>query len=156
MKMKSWERLEQPHCVYRLYDAGDVLLYIGCSMNPWGRQQVLSLQSWWQGVTTIRLKWYGSWHAGRTAEMEAIVAEHPRHNKLVHPPASVGMNMAATANASRGDGFHCPKCGEPKADRKHAYCTQCTAAYQAARREVAKNSLAKSRTTPSPLDKCGD
>lgn len=143
--MKDWEKLDQPHCVYRIYDAADRLLYVGCSMRPFARHEVLSYQPWYEATATIKLAWHPTWHHGRVAEMEAINTEHPLHNCLVHEPAHVGMNSATAAlgRRKRGDGKHCPKCGNEKENRTMPYCRDCTTAYQQERRRLAKESLAR-------------
>ena len=144
--LKDWEKLDQPHCVYRLYTADDVPLYIGCSIKPFARQEQLSRQAWYASVATVRLTWHPTWHHGRVAEMEAINAERPLHNTLVHDPANVGLNTAfvrTDGTRKRGDGKHCPKCGAEKEDRKKPYCKTCTSVYQAERRRIAQESLAR-------------
>ena len=145
-RLADWEQMDQPHCVYRLYDDWGRALYIGCSYRPFARQAELAKQPWYLQVGVIKLGWYPTWHHGRVAEMEAINAERPLHNTLVHDPANVGLNTAfvrTDGTRKRGDGKHCPKCGAEKEDRKKPYCKTCTSVYQAERRRIAQESLAR-------------
>jgi len=72
---------ETPTSLYRLYDASDLLLYIGISDDLKVRFAThASLKPWWPEVArkTVEL------HAKRTdaadAELKAIRSEHPLHN----------------------------------------------------------------------------
>lgn len=72
------------HALYRFYDAGDQLLYIGITANIGSRfKQHAGDKPWWTEVHRITLEHYATREDVLTAETAAIVAEHPRYN-VVH------------------------------------------------------------------------
>lgn len=138
--MQDWEKMELPHCVYRLF-AGETLVYVGCSLVPFGRHQGLAKQGWYREIDRATFEWFPNWHEGRVAEMRAINEEHPAQNKLVHDPETIGSHIMR-AERHRGDGVHCPKCGGEKETRKQAYCLKCARQYREDRRARQKTALA--------------
>lgn len=80
---KRVEHLE--HTVYRCFAADDELLYIGCTINLGHRMSVHRSDPrsspWLSRVTRIDAEVYPNRLAGRTAERDAIAAEHPKFNK---------------------------------------------------------------------------
>lgn len=70
-----------PHFVYRVYDADDALLYVGCTNNAGRRFIYHRLRSPWF-VDAHRAEWeaYPTRLAALNAEDAAILAEEPRHN----------------------------------------------------------------------------
>lgn len=133
MHEDNWQK---PHALYRYFDPVGTLLYIGCSLEPFSRLQVHhTIQDWWRDIATVKIEWHPDWYAARRAEAVAIVAEVPRYNRLRISPDQVATTIRARRDRlPRGDGVHCPKCGEPKPRPKATYCAKCQAAYQRARR----------------------
>lgn len=79
------------HALYRLYDAEDVLLYIGETNNPVERYVEHSLtKDWWPEVASHSVEW---WTDGREKveerERRAIRDEFPLHN-IAHQPRGDG------------------------------------------------------------------
>jgi predicted GIY-YIG superfamily endonuclease len=72
--------------LYRLFAAGDVLLYIGIAKR-FGRrwEQHARSQPWWPEVVRQTVDWYPDREAAEDAEKAAIKAENPRHN-VMHAP----------------------------------------------------------------------
>ena len=67
--------------VYRLYDANDVLLYIGSTEKPHQRFLHHRAQTtWWDKVVRQDLEWYDDREAAEVAERKAIASEDPVHN----------------------------------------------------------------------------
>jgi predicted GIY-YIG superfamily endonuclease len=67
--------------VYRLYDADDVLLYVGISARPEHRwAQHRAEKAWWGDVATREVTWFSTRGKARAAEVNAIRCESPRHN----------------------------------------------------------------------------
>lgn len=138
--MHAYERIDAPHCVYRMFDAAGDLLYIGCSMQPFKRFQHHGVtRDWSVDVVRATFEWHPDWISGRRAEMVAIAAEQPLHNRLVHDPLTVGehtndLRAIRDTGRVRGDGVHCPKCGTAKEKRRYTYCVACLRAYVAGRR----------------------
>lgn len=67
--------------LYRLFDAGDELLYVGISRHPdvrWRQHQ--KDKTWWPQVVRKELLWHDSRLAAGAAEQRAIDAENPRFN----------------------------------------------------------------------------
>jgi GIY-YIG catalytic domain len=67
--------------VYRLYDAGGALLYIGATSEPGRRfSQHKGTKPWWSDVARHTIEWHETEQDALTAEAGAILAEHPLHN----------------------------------------------------------------------------
>jgi predicted GIY-YIG superfamily endonuclease len=83
---------EKRTALYRFYDAGGVLLYVGITNNVARRlRQHTKDKAWFAQVQYQSVAWYDSeWHA-RQAEKQAIRGETPRHNiaGAVEPPRAV-------------------------------------------------------------------
>ncbi|MFC8463367.1 hypothetical protein [Streptomyces sp. NPDC057250] len=72
--------------LYRLYDAADVLLYIGISHQPDVRfAQHASDKPWWTDVARRDVEWHDDRPSAEAAEAEAIRAEDPEHNGTFSP-----------------------------------------------------------------------
>jgi predicted GIY-YIG superfamily endonuclease len=88
----------ETHALYRFFDAGGDLLYIGITNDPgrrWGRHA--TDKPWWIEVDRIELERYPDRTSVLDAEQKAIKEERPRYNVLhaakppavdEHPPAS--------------------------------------------------------------------
>jgi len=72
----------QPTALYRLYDDSGQLLYIGITRSPaWRWYKHASCSPWWPQVRRREIVWYDTRPEARAAEIEAIGAERPIHNK---------------------------------------------------------------------------
>lgn len=75
--------------LYRLYGATGSLLYVGISVNPearlkahrWGPDR----QPWRLEIASQAVEWYDTRQQARAAEVAAIRAELPQHNRRHHP-----------------------------------------------------------------------
>lgn len=69
------------HTLYRFYDADDVLLYVGQSVNPGRRMEKhRDTQTWWRDVARIEMEQHPDKVTLLAAEREAIKEEKPLHN----------------------------------------------------------------------------
>lgn len=70
-----------PTTLYRLYDEGGDLLYVGISTRPLQRVREHSKgQTWWTEVASQTFEHYPTRQAAADAELDAIRTEHPRYN----------------------------------------------------------------------------
>lgn len=68
-------------CVYRLFDGGGGLLYVGISTNPEMRMyKHRRHQPWWPEVVDIRHDWFPDRESAQQEERSAIHHENPAHN----------------------------------------------------------------------------
>jgi len=73
--------------LYRLYDEGDQLVYIGIASNPIFRWQQHSRTSpWWPNVAKLTLEWLETRECALEAEEGAIKRERPLHNHIHNGP----------------------------------------------------------------------
>lgn len=80
--MDTIERIPRPHAVYRFYDKDGILLYVGVSYKVLHRlDHHKSTKDWFWKITRIELEWFPSWGPAAGAEVRAILAENPVHNK---------------------------------------------------------------------------
>lgn len=88
-------RIPVPTTLYRLYDADDVLLYVGVTYNPKARfTQHRDTKSWWPQVARTEFQWFPSRSEAEAAERELIEAEAPPHNVLHHPVRGAQLRAA--------------------------------------------------------------
>ncbi|WP_406145025.1 GIY-YIG nuclease family protein [Streptomyces anulatus] len=81
--------------LYRLYDSGDVLLYVGIAADPRERWTQHAIDKpWWPEVTRRDVEWVPSRFDAETAEREAIISEKPLHNSQ-HAIAELSSEEAA-------------------------------------------------------------
>src|SRR5690349_19519425 len=74
------------HYLYRLYDAGGSLLYIGCSSDVARRlKSHRSTQPWWLEVAAYDSEGPYRRLDGLRREQSAIFCEHPRYNRQHNP-----------------------------------------------------------------------
>lgn len=95
-----------PTALYRVYDAGDLLLYVGISNNFGYRwQQHGAVQPWWGEKRRLTVQWYDSRPEAGEAEAAAIKAEKPKYN-ITHaeprPPRIKKNTVAAPGPAEAG------------------------------------------------------
>jgi predicted GIY-YIG superfamily endonuclease len=82
----------EPTALYRVFDADDMLLYIGISGDFGTRwKQHARIQPWWGEKQRLTVEWLASRELAEAAETAAIKAEKPAHNKrdavTLPPPA---------------------------------------------------------------------
>src|SRR5687768_11214329 len=72
---------DRPHAVYRLYDADDALLYVGCTVDVGSRVYALATgKRWMPQAVRLTVQHFPNRPAALTAEATAIDAEMPRCN----------------------------------------------------------------------------
>ena len=69
--------------VYRLYDATDVLLYIGVANRPDERWGTHRNKPWWSQVARTEIEWHPNRDAALRCEAVAIREENPLHNQVI-------------------------------------------------------------------------
>lgn len=75
--------------LYRLYDAGGVLLYVGISYQPEVRfEQHADQKPWWSQVVRRDVEWFDDRPTAAAAEAVAIRTEDPEHNGTYSPRRS--------------------------------------------------------------------
>lgn len=80
-----------PYTVYRLYDADDRLLYVGCTAHRMSRIEQHESKAWWPEVAFVVVSHHPSRAAARRAEDDAIEAEDPVYN--VRRPNGRGVSI---------------------------------------------------------------
>ncbi|MCZ4602946.1 hypothetical protein O3S80_03995 [Streptomyces sp. Lzd4kr] len=101
--MTDTTRVEAPSrraAVYRLYDSGHVLLYIGSSYDPEKRCKAHSRNPWWKQVALRTEEWYPNRGKAYWEETKAINAENPRHNRMGTPAYGAECSERQQAMAS--------------------------------------------------------
>lgn len=69
--------------VYRHFDSGGRLLYVGCSINPFMRLRAHEWAATWaMDIASVTVEWFPCESAAYKAEAKAIAREHPIHNRL--------------------------------------------------------------------------
>ena len=72
---------EAPTALYRLYDAGGKLLYIGISGSLKKRLAMhADSKPWWPEVTRKTVEWHTTRASAAKTELKAIRSERPAHN----------------------------------------------------------------------------
>lgn len=86
--------LDPRTALYRLYDAGGVLLYIGVSAHITARWKAHSgSTSWFREVRRQQVTWYPSRAEAMAAETSAIKAERPKWNSKHNPSGPVVLHV---------------------------------------------------------------
>ncbi|WP_217235420.1 type II toxin-antitoxin system prevent-host-death family antitoxin [Streptomyces sp. AC555_RSS877] len=89
--------------LYRLYDAGGQLLYIGISYQPEVRfEQHSEQKSWWPEVARRDIQWFDDRPAAAIAETLAIRTEDPEYNGTSSPRRK----RCTIRDGEAGDGVH--------------------------------------------------
>lgn len=71
----------EPTALYRLFDAGERLLYVGISSDPKQRWRTHAIeQKWWPEVAAKQVVWFGGRLDAAKAEAAIIRNERPREN----------------------------------------------------------------------------
>lgn len=98
--MSTYPHRDEPHYVYRCYDAAGDLLYVGCTYNPVARREQHEKRSpWFADVATTRLTVFPTRKYGLAKEAEAILAERPKVNR---PPRRQLSSVRASLTLIRG------------------------------------------------------
>jgi predicted GIY-YIG superfamily endonuclease len=72
---------DEPTALYRLYDANDVLLYLGITFSPRARWEQHRREKTWAHLVTRRtVEWYPDRPSALAAEAAATAAEKPLHD----------------------------------------------------------------------------
>lgn len=72
---------DEPTALYRLYDANDVLLYLGITFSPQARwEQHRNRTHWFHQVARKEVEWYPTRSAALAAEEKATALETPLHD----------------------------------------------------------------------------
>lgn len=67
--------------LYRFYDEGGALLYVGITANPEERfAHHRNYKAWWPEVARTAVEWFDSRRPALAAELQAIHDEQPTHN----------------------------------------------------------------------------
>lgn len=95
---------EREHALYRFYDAADVLLYAGISVDPILRMKAHRREKdWWTQVRSMTVEPFPTRKDALDAEAEAIRTEKPlynvQHNEMVGLPAPRSSDTDAVAYA---------------------------------------------------------
>lgn len=70
-----------PHYVYRLFDANDQLLYVGCTSSPAERKHAhLNTSVWFSEVARSQMTVFPNRAKALAKESQAIATEHPKYN----------------------------------------------------------------------------
>lgn len=87
VERRAW-RDTQPTALYRLYDDGWVLLYVGITYDVAERwRHHRRHQPWWPQVVHKKLVWHESRPEAEKAEIHAIVTQEPLHNRMKNWPS---------------------------------------------------------------------
>lgn len=103
---------DDPTALYRLFDAEDVLLYVGITTTPGVRMgQHADTKPWWPEVAKKTMTWYSSRREACNAEATAIDAEKPKHNQKTDTRSSAVLGRRMTiedlaAAAEAGEWIH--------------------------------------------------
>ena len=95
---------EPPTSLYRLYDVGDSLLYIGITEDLKVRFAThASLKRWWPEVTRKTVELHAKRDDAAEAELAAIRTENPLHNIAGRPSGPFGIDPGDLPRKIRGD-----------------------------------------------------
>lgn len=78
--MSRGEIHDRPHAVYRVYDADDQLLYVGCTATALNRVASHGVSEWWRHALYMTFEHHPNRASARDAETAAIDAEDPIYN----------------------------------------------------------------------------
>src|SRR5262245_22952797 len=91
-------KLPERYHVYRHFDQGGRLLYVGCSLNPLCRLKVhKSMSSWFDRIARLEIERHPTKEAALAAEEQAVKIEKPEFNR--NSRGAVGVQPAARATS---------------------------------------------------------
>jgi len=99
-------RIGDLHAVYRMFDRGGHLLYVGMTGRATNRFSTHSDRSWFPQVEMITLEWHATFAEAKLAEARAIGSEDPRYNikgTSGRPPRVRGPQAAEPSKVSAAD-----------------------------------------------------
>jgi hypothetical protein len=147
--------VNHPHALYVMYNRKMEPIYVGFSRNLFLRLQYHGYRSpWIEEIAAIKVLWYPDRLQARKAEAELILKLAPKYNQH-HNHSHLQVAAPPEKKRSRGDGIHCPKCGNPKESRTKAYCRLCMRLYEYEQRlkSAARGTPAKSKQRGRPKNK---
>jgi predicted GIY-YIG superfamily endonuclease len=81
MTFRTRDLNQEPHVVYRIYDAHDNLLYVGVSVNFEARfRDHKNRAEWGPDYARHELTWFPNRPEAESAEVAAIMDERPKYN----------------------------------------------------------------------------
>lgn len=87
MTWRQTDIWQEPHVVYRIYDAADSLLYVGVSADFEARfRDHKNRAVWADDYSRHELTWYPDRWKAESAETAAIMTEQPAYNVAQVPP----------------------------------------------------------------------
>lgn len=89
--------------LYRLYGTDDQLLYVGITNMPQVRWAAHCMKPWWSQVVRKQIDWFGSRQEAAEAEVRAIRAESPAHNRMHAVSRNGEPSVAPIEIADSGD-----------------------------------------------------
>lgn len=108
----KYARRPEPHCVYRAFDSDDVLLYVGCAVDPARRQRQHAQMGWYSQAARWTHEWFPNFWAASNAETAAIKTEGPRFN-ITHRALILKHKACIVCSTDRVVYWHHPdKCPE--------------------------------------------
>jgi excisionase family DNA binding protein len=93
--------------LYRHFDAGGTLLYVGVSLSTLVRlMQHRHVSPWWEEIATVSISSFASREDALVAERQAVEGEKPRYNKMLQLPKPKPKPLATKVDASRLELLH--------------------------------------------------
>lgn len=91
----------QPHVLYRFFDAHGNLLYVGLTVNPGTRWTSHSKDKvWWVDLAMVTVQHFPDFASVRAAEIAAIRHENPRYNIAGRTPGRRGSITSVSTTPS--------------------------------------------------------
>ncbi|MGW3383311.1 GIY-YIG nuclease family protein [Streptomyces albogriseolus] len=98
----AWKRADQRTALYRLFNKGGELIYVGITYDPAVRwYQHGRDKSWWPEVVEKSVEWFPNRQLALDQEAEVISSLSPRYNTAEHRPAKV-RRSAPSSGKNRG------------------------------------------------------
>lgn len=115
--------MKEPTAVYRFYDKGDILMYVGISRNPHQRFIQHHAKYWWDIVARYEIIWCDDRRTALWTEAAAILNEGPAYNRQ-RPPGAVDWTIPEEDGwwITNQSGFPCTSCGRVPSDIRASFC----------------------------------
>lgn len=143
--------------LYRLFDASDVLLYVGVAFAPEARCNVhRSDKAWWPQVARRTVEWHDTRLLALAAEDRAIEIEHPVHNRVgadlpkrAHSPARrSGASLTRTVliedRTWKPFGMACDALGISRSDELRLHMNAVVEEFERKQRRIARETAGAS------------